>query len=127
MDSVPSLKTQQSTEMMETIKEMIPFAKEMLSQKPTRGMLRVYLVGSTLALFGVVGGLVETVCMPFCEQEPLDEELTKLIADEKKRQALELDIATAQADVVDEMQTEIDAKKPLEGRQRRASIRSHAC
>ncbi|XP_010873483.1 G0/G1 switch protein 2 [Esox lucius] len=112
---------------METIKEMIPFAKEMLNQRPSRGMMKVYLVGSTLALFGVVGGLVETVCMPFCEQEPLDEEMTKLITEEKRRQALELDITTVEADVVDEMQTETDAKKPQEGRQRRASIRSHAC
>ncbi|KAL1020611.1 hypothetical protein UPYG_G00002410 [Umbra pygmaea] len=109
---------------METINEFIPFAKEMLSQRPSRGMMKVYLVGSTLAFFGVVGGLVETVCMPFCEQEPLDEEMTRLVTEEK-RQMLEQDIAAALPDVVDETQT--DVKKPPVGRQRRASIRSHAC
>nr|ACI68607.1 lymphocyte G0/G1 switch protein 2 [Salmo salar] len=112
---------------METMNEIIPFAKEILSQRPSRGMMKVYLLGSTLALFGVVGGLVEKVCMPFCEQEPLDGEIMKLITEEKKRQMLEPEIITDEPDVVDELQTEIDAKKPLESRQRRASIRSHAC
>ncbi|XP_071021990.1 G0/G1 switch protein 2-like [Oncorhynchus clarkii lewisi] len=112
---------------METMNEIIPFAKEIMSQRPSRGMMKVYLLGSTLALFGVVGGLVETVCMPFCDQEPLDEEMIKLITEEKKRQMLEPEIITDEPDVVDELQTEIDAKKPLESRQRRASIRSHAC
>uniref|UniRef100_A0A673A5Y8 Uncharacterized protein n=1 Tax=Sphaeramia orbicularis TaxID=375764 RepID=A0A673A5Y8_9TELE len=35
---------------METMQELIPFAKEMLSQKPARGLLKVYLVGSVFAV-----------------------------------------------------------------------------
>uniref|UniRef100_A0AAY4C8T7 Uncharacterized protein n=1 Tax=Denticeps clupeoides TaxID=299321 RepID=A0AAY4C8T7_9TELE len=37
---------------METVQELVPFAREMWSQKPGRGMLRVYLVGSALASRG---------------------------------------------------------------------------
>uniref|UniRef100_A0A671UG19 Uncharacterized protein n=1 Tax=Sparus aurata TaxID=8175 RepID=A0A671UG19_SPAAU len=33
---------------METIGEIIPFAKEMLNQRPSRGMLKIYMLGSTL-------------------------------------------------------------------------------
>uniref|UniRef100_A0A3B4Y0X9 G0/G1 switch 2 n=2 Tax=Seriola lalandi dorsalis TaxID=1841481 RepID=A0A3B4Y0X9_SERLL len=50
---------------MENIQELIPFAKEMLSQKPRRGLLKVYLVGSVFAVLGTIIGLVETVCHPF--------------------------------------------------------------
>uniref|UniRef100_A0A8B9PBB1 G0/G1 switch protein 2 n=1 Tax=Apteryx owenii TaxID=8824 RepID=A0A8B9PBB1_APTOW len=49
---------------METIHELIPFAKEMLSQKPNRKMVKLSMLGSVLAFFGVVTGLVETVCSP---------------------------------------------------------------
>ncbi|XP_029429950.1 G0/G1 switch protein 2 [Rhinatrema bivittatum] len=54
---------------METMHELIPFAKEMLSQKPNRKMVKMYLLGSVLAFFGVVIGLVESVCSPFSSQE----------------------------------------------------------
>ncbi|KAG8450907.1 hypothetical protein GDO86_003251 [Hymenochirus boettgeri] len=59
---------------METIHELIPFAKEMLSQKPNRKMVKLYVLGSVLALFGVVIGLVETVCSPFSNQDDTEEE-----------------------------------------------------
>ncbi|NWR00872.1 G0S2 protein, partial [Paradoxornis webbianus] len=59
---------------METMHELIPFAKEMLSQKPNRKMVKLYMLGSVLAFFGVVIGLVETVCSPFSSQGSLDEE-----------------------------------------------------
>ncbi|XP_025967534.2 G0/G1 switch protein 2 [Dromaius novaehollandiae] len=54
--------------------ELIPFAKEMLSQKPNRKMVKLYMLGSVLAFFGVVIGLVETVCSPFTSEERLEEE-----------------------------------------------------
>ncbi|XP_068598975.1 G0/G1 switch protein 2 [Brachionichthys hirsutus] len=60
---------------METLEELIPFAKEMLSQKPSRGLLRVYLVGSVFAVLGTVIGLVEAVCRPFCSSEEADAEM----------------------------------------------------
>ncbi|KGL78746.1 G0/G1 switch protein 2 [Tinamus guttatus] len=59
---------------METMHELIPFAKEMLSQKPNRKMVKLYMLGSVLAFFGVVIGLVETVCSPFTSPERLEEE-----------------------------------------------------
>ncbi|KAM6311031.1 G0/G1 switch protein 2 [Podargus strigoides] len=68
---------------METMHELIPFAKEMLSQKPNRKMVKLYMLGSVLAFFGVVIGLVETVCSPFTSQGRLEEE-----EEEKKKAAL---------------------------------------
>ncbi|KAF1651804.1 G0/G1 switch protein 2, partial [Aptenodytes patagonicus] len=59
---------------METMHELIPFAKEMLSQKPNRKMVKLYMLGSVLAFFGVVIGLVETVCSPFTSAGRLEEE-----------------------------------------------------
>ncbi|XP_038675554.1 G0/G1 switch protein 2 [Scyliorhinus canicula] len=50
---------------METMNELIPFAREMLAQRPNRKMVKIYVVGSVLTFFGVVIGLVETVCSPF--------------------------------------------------------------
>ncbi|XP_010114200.1 PREDICTED: G0/G1 switch protein 2 [Chlamydotis macqueenii] len=57
---------------METMHELIPFAKEMLSQKPNRKMVKLYMLGSVLAFFGVVIGLVETVCSPFTSHLSLE-------------------------------------------------------
>ncbi|OCT94286.1 hypothetical protein XELAEV_18011954mg [Xenopus laevis] len=74
---------------METIHELIPFAKEMLSQKPNRKMVKIYVLGSVLALFGVVIGLVETVCSPFSGREDSEEE-------ERKRQVVSLPAPVAQ-------------------------------
>ncbi|NWV24699.1 G0S2 protein, partial [Origma solitaria] len=59
---------------METMHELIPFAKEILSQKPNRKMVKLYMLGSVLAFFGVVIGLVETVCSPFSSEGRLEEE-----------------------------------------------------
>ncbi|NWQ59482.1 G0S2 protein, partial [Neopipo cinnamomea] len=62
---------------METMHELIPFAKEMLSQKPNRKMVKLYMLGSVLTFFGVVIGLVETVCSPFSSEGRLEEEEKK--------------------------------------------------
>ncbi|NP_001290144.1 G0/G1 switch protein 2 isoform X1 [Meleagris gallopavo] len=62
---------------METMHELIPFAKEMLSQKPNRKMVKLYVLGSVLAFFGVVIGLVEAVCSPFTSEERIEEEEEK--------------------------------------------------
>ncbi|KAM7082562.1 G0S2 protein, partial [Ciconia maguari] len=59
---------------METMHELIPFAKEMLSQKPNRKMVKLYMLGSVLAFFGVVIGLVEAVCSPFTSEGRPEEE-----------------------------------------------------
>nr|XP_002198688.3 G0/G1 switch protein 2 [Taeniopygia guttata]XP_030147920.3 G0/G1 switch protein 2 [Taeniopygia guttata] len=62
---------------METVHELLPFAKEMLSQKPSRKMVKLYMLGSVLAFFGVVIGLVETVCSPFGSEASPEEERDK--------------------------------------------------
>ncbi|XP_065596273.1 G0/G1 switch protein 2 [Cyrtonyx montezumae] len=59
---------------METVHELIPFAKEMLSQKPNRKVVKLYVLGSVLAFFGVVIGLVEAVCSPFTSEGRMEEE-----------------------------------------------------
>ncbi|XP_029989516.1 G0/G1 switch protein 2 [Sphaeramia orbicularis] len=77
---------------METMQELIPFAKEMLSQKPARGLLKVYLVGSVFAVLGTVIGLVQTVCQPFMSDEPMDAELVLALArDQRTVQTLRLE------------------------------------
>ncbi|XP_060897513.1 G0/G1 switch protein 2-like [Labrus mixtus] len=75
---------------MDNLQELIPFAKEMLSQKPNRGLLKVYLVGSVIAVLGTVICLVETVCHPFCSDEPLDAEMLLMLA--KERRTVEADV-----------------------------------
>lgn len=69
---------------MENMQELIPFAKEMLSQKPSRGLLKVYLVGSVFAVLGTVIGLVETVCHPFSSGEQIDAEMLLMLAKEQR-------------------------------------------
>ncbi|KAM6217688.1 G0/G1 switch protein 2 [Rhynchocyon petersi] len=49
---------------METVQELIPLAKEIMAQKPKGKLVKLYLLGSVLAFFGVVIGLMETVCSP---------------------------------------------------------------
>ncbi|NXF09646.1 G0S2 protein, partial [Smithornis capensis] len=70
---------------METMHELIPFAKEMLSQKPNRKMVKLYMLGSVLAFFGVVIGLVETVCSPFSSEGRLEEEEEKKSAPKREQ------------------------------------------
>ncbi|CAL8335807.1 unnamed protein product [Merluccius merluccius] len=70
---------------METMQELIPFVREMLSQRSGRGVLKVYLVGSLLAVMGTVIGLVETVCHPFCGGRVHDAEMAMLLCEEPRR------------------------------------------
>lgn len=59
---------------METVQELIPLVKELVAQKPSRRLVKVYVLGGVLALFGVVLGLVETVCGPFAAASRLRDE-----------------------------------------------------
>uniref|UniRef100_A0A8P4G2C2 G0/G1 switch protein 2 n=1 Tax=Dicentrarchus labrax TaxID=13489 RepID=A0A8P4G2C2_DICLA len=88
---------------METISEIIPFAKEMLNQRPSRSMLKIYMLGSTLAMLGVVGGLVETVLLPFVEQETVEDTPTEQITEKKKekKQVLKSHTTLVRPEVVD--------------------------
>nr|XP_005303635.1 G0/G1 switch protein 2 [Chrysemys picta bellii] len=91
---------------METMQELIPFAKEMFSQKPSRKMVKIYMLGSVLAFFGVVISLVETVCSPFTSEEQLQEEEEE----EKKRPPLtkEHTVSQKQGDLIVEKSKEQD-------------------
>uniref|UniRef100_A0A669DUJ7 G0/G1 switch 2 n=1 Tax=Oreochromis niloticus TaxID=8128 RepID=A0A669DUJ7_ORENI len=62
---------------MENFGEIIPFAKEMLTQRPSRSMLKIYMLGSTLAMLGMVGGLVEMAFLPFVERDTEEDEPEK--------------------------------------------------
>lgn len=66
------------------MQELIPFAKELLSQRPSRGLLKVYLLGSMFAVLGTVIGLVETVCHPFSSGEPMDADMVLMLAREQR-------------------------------------------
>ena len=66
------------------MQELIPFAKEILSHKPSWGLLKVYLIGSMFAVLGTVIALVEAVCHPFFSGEPMDAEMVFMLAWEQK-------------------------------------------
>ncbi|KAM6295201.1 G0/G1 switch protein 2 [Aegotheles albertisi] len=100
---------------METMHELIPFAKEMLSQKPNRKMVKLYMLGSVLAFFGVVIGLVETVCSPFTSEGTLEEE------EKKSAPTQEQTLTQKQEDLILEK-----SKKPA-GTQRALVTRQHGC
>ncbi|XP_015339184.1 G0/G1 switch protein 2 [Marmota marmota marmota] len=72
---------------METVQELIPLAKEMMSQKSKGKLVKLYVLGSVLALFGVVLGLMETVCSPFTAASRLREAMVAELRGAQERQA----------------------------------------
>uniref|UniRef100_A0A8C2KVT5 G0/G1 switch 2 n=1 Tax=Cyprinus carpio TaxID=7962 RepID=A0A8C2KVT5_CYPCA len=58
---------------MEMARELFPFIREMLRQKPSRGLLKVYLVGSVLAVLGSVLGEV-SACLRITVSSVTDKE-----------------------------------------------------
>ncbi|RXM94576.1 G0/G1 switch protein 2 [Acipenser ruthenus] len=109
---------------METMQELIPFAKEMLSQKPNRKMVKVYLVGTVLAFFGVVIGLVETVCHPFSSEEPLEEDGAHLT--EQERRAAEETEKRRHHEIILEKEKAFSRKQLATTGQRSTANRLHA-
>ncbi|NWS77059.1 G0S2 protein, partial [Crotophaga sulcirostris] len=99
---------------METMHELIPFAKEMLSQKPNRKMVKLYMLGSVLAFFSVVIGLVETVCSPFTSEGTLEEE------EKKPAQTQEQSLPQKQEDLL------LEKSKKAVALQRALVTRQHA-
>ncbi|XP_008580479.1 PREDICTED: G0/G1 switch protein 2 [Galeopterus variegatus] len=75
---------------METVQELIPLAREMVAQRPTGKLVKLYVLGSVLVLFGVVLGLVETVCSPFTAASRLRDEEAAVaeLQAARRRQAL---------------------------------------
>lgn len=92
------------------MQELIPFAKEMLSQKPNGKMVKLYMLGSVLAFFGMVIGLVETVCSPFTSEGKLEEE-EEDEEDKKKRPALPLTKREEMVKVVAQKQEDVIQEK----------------
>ncbi|KAK2851886.1 hypothetical protein Q5P01_008162 [Channa striata] len=116
---------------METIGEIIPFAKEMLNQRPNRSMLKIYMLGSTLAVLGLIGGMVEMVLLPFMDQETVEDEAIEEIVEEEKekKQVLESQAALVCPEVVDILEmgvNEAKAKWLVTAWQRSSANRLHA-
>ncbi|KAM3838570.1 G0/G1 switch protein 2 [Vipera latastei] len=112
---------------METMQELIPFAKEMLSQKPNGKMVKLYMLGSMLAFFGVVISLVETVCRPFTSEGKLEEEEEEEEDEKKKRPALPLTKREQKVEVVAQKQEDMIQEKGKQVLALRNSVnRQHA-
>ncbi|XP_022618975.1 G0/G1 switch protein 2-like [Seriola dumerili] len=116
---------------METIGEIIPFAKEMLNQRPNRGMVKIYMLGSTLAMLGMIGGLVETILLPFVEQEPVEDTLVELSKEKRKKrkQVLKSHTTVICPEVIDVVETvviEAKAKHLVTAGQRSSANRLYA-
>lgn len=107
------------------MQEIIPLAKEMLSAPPSKGTIKIYLVGGTFAVLGIMSGVVETVCSFFPEEE--DSTLCKLMENTVTVKAQTQEPQTIIPED-DELDAEMDAKaKELPMlRQRRMSFRAHA-
>ncbi|XP_075996350.1 G0/G1 switch protein 2 [Genypterus blacodes] len=60
---------------MDSMQDFIPFARELLSQRPSRGLLKVYLLGSVLAALGTLVALVEAACQPFSSDLNMDADM----------------------------------------------------
>ncbi|CAJ1051837.1 G0/G1 switch protein 2-like [Xyrichtys novacula] len=97
---------------MENLQELTSFAKEMMSQKPSRGLLKVYLVGSVFAVLGTVIGLVETVCHPFSSGEPMDAEMLLMLA--KEQRTVEAGLQDIEGSQEEEEEEEEEVKKNKE-------------
>ncbi|XP_048037905.1 G0/G1 switch protein 2-like [Megalobrama amblycephala] len=68
-------------DIMETVRELVPFIREMFSQKPSRGLLKVYLVGSVLAVLGSILWLLDLIFQTFTSD---DLELSSLMTRQDK-------------------------------------------
>lgn len=99
---------------MENVEELVPFVKEMLSQKPSRGLLKVYLVGSVLALLGTVIGLVETVCHPFSSAGTTDADLNLLLSQRQRLVNTELQRSMAEKEEEEEKEKEKEEEEEEE-------------
>ncbi len=98
----------------ESIHELIPFAKELLSQKPSLGLLKVYLVGSMFAVLGTVIGLVETVCYPFSSAESMDSDMVLMLAWEQRSREAEIQRGVGGQEEEEEEEEEVEEEEEEE-------------
>lgn len=106
--------------------ELLPFAKEMFNQRPSRHMLKIYLIGTTVAVLGVIGGLVESICAQFT-QAGLADDIPAELCLEKKQKKIEMEEKSVTAlktvDVADVEDTVLDKATHL---RRSSANRLHA-
>ncbi|XP_061730496.1 G0/G1 switch protein 2 [Nerophis ophidion] len=93
-----------------SLQDVLAFAKEMMAQKPSRGLLKVYLVGSVFAVLGTLIGLAELVCRPLSSGEPLDAEMVLIMMDKEQRtqkseRKVEETLTKEHKDVIQSIQT----------------------
>lgn len=115
---------------MENLEELVPFVKEMLKQKSSRGLLKVYLVGSVLALLGTVIGLVEIVCHPLSHAGMTDAEIDLLLSQRQRLVDTELQLGMAEEKKEEEEEekgrTHVIISKTHRMSQRTSANRLHA-
>ncbi|XDV46420.1 hypothetical protein PO909_014315 [Leuciscus waleckii] len=108
-----------------TMHEIIPFAKEMLRSGPSKGCLKVYLVGGTFAVLGMVSGVVQVAASLFPDHEEPDFGMIKVQEIITEKEQVQEPQTIIPED--DEMDAAMEAKaKELPIRQRRMSFRAHA-
>ncbi|KAL1250439.1 hypothetical protein QQF64_021444 [Cirrhinus molitorella] len=106
--------------------ELIPFAKEMLSAGPSKGSLKVYLVGGTFAVLGLMSGVVQAASSFFPDHEEPDfEALTVRELVPMKERIPEPQTSVPEDEEMDAAM-EAKAKEQPGNRQRRMSFRAHA-
>ncbi|XP_062398199.1 G0/G1 switch protein 2 [Sardina pilchardus] len=59
---------------MQSMQEVLPFARELMEQGGSRRLLKIYLLGSGLAVCGLVGGLVDAASFVFGEKDTISME-----------------------------------------------------
>lgn len=62
---------------MQNMQEVLPFAREMLEQGTSGRLLKIYLLGSGLAVCGMVGGLVDAASFIFGEKDTISMETVR--------------------------------------------------
>ncbi len=117
--------TDVTTSEMDTMHELIPFAKELLSAGPSKGSLKVYLVGGTFAVLGMMSGVVQVASSFFPDHEEPDFEILKVREIVPVKEQVQEQTSIAEDDEMDAVM-EAKAKELPGNRQRRMSFRAHA-
>lgn len=64
---------------MQFVQEVVPFARELLEQGGSRRLVKIYVLGSGLAVCGLVGGLVDAASFIFGEKDTISMETEKFV------------------------------------------------
>ncbi|CAL9703159.1 unnamed protein product [Knipowitschia caucasica] len=54
---------------MDTHEDLLPFIREMVQKRPSRHMLRIYVIGCSLAALGAMVGLLQSFFTPYQFEE----------------------------------------------------------